>query len=107
MLFVGLETAKRKALIERIRKSGTTVVHPNAGAIEPFGNDLDAAAAKSKIVLSLNAFESSSDECATGHTLCNHGEWKIARFARLLANSRWVLQLHGCSMIVVYMHFNK
>lgn len=93
VLFVGLETTKRKALIDKIRKSGITVVHPNAGGIEPFGDDLDAMAAKSKIVLSLNAFKTTSGECATDNTPCIHGEWKIARLARLLANSRWVLLL--------------
>ena len=89
VLFVGLETAMRRTLIDRIRNSGITVVHPNAGGIELFGTDLDKVAAKSKIVLSLNAFESAAnDDCVTGQSPCNHGEWKMTRLARLLANSR-------------------
>lgn len=92
VLFVGLETAKRKTLIDKMRNSGITVVHPNAGGIEIFGTDLDKVAAKSKIVLSLNAFQSATnDNCVTGQIPCNHGEWKMARLARLLANSRCVI----------------
>lgn len=90
VLFVGLETPSRKAIIDRIRAAGITVVHPNAAGIELFGEDFDAASAKSKIVLSLNAFETPTGNCATTtEGSCNHGEWKISRLARLLANSRY------------------
>lgn len=87
VLFVGTETPVRQATIRRIRDAGITVIYPNPAEIEPFGADFDAISAKSKIVLSLNAFASTPGNCAADAS-CNHGEWKIARIARLLANSR-------------------
>lgn len=87
VLFLGLETVARQATIRRIRDAGVIVVHPNAAGIGKFGAEFDAIASKSKIVLSLNAFEATSGECLANIS-CNHGEWKMPRLARLLANSR-------------------
>lgn len=87
VLFLGVETVARQATIRRIRDAGITVVHPNAAGIGKFGAELDTIASKSKIVLSLNAFEATSGECLANIS-CNHGEWKMPRLARLLANSR-------------------
>lgn len=81
VLFVGTETPRRQATIRRMRDAGITVVYPNAAGLQLFGADLDAVAKKSKIVLSLNAFETTTTDG-------DHGEWKIARIARLLAGSR-------------------
>lgn len=92
VLFVGAETPSRLAAIRRIREAGVSVVHPNSAGIEAFGADLDAISIKSKIMLSLNAFQSTTGECSTSasYANCNNGEWKIARILPLLANSRWV-----------------
>lgn len=87
VLFLGLETATRQRAIRRIRDSGVTVVYPSPAGIRKFGAEFDAIASKSKIVLSLNAFEATSGECVANIS-CNHGEWKMPRLARLLANSR-------------------
>lgn len=87
VLFLGLETVARQTTIRRIRDAGVTIVYPNAAGIGKFGAEFDAIASKSKIVLSLNAFEATSGECLA-NTSCNHGEWKMPRLARLLANSR-------------------
>lgn len=89
VLFVGAETPTRIAAIRRIRDTGVSVVHPNSAGIETFGAELEAITMNTKIVLSLNAFESTTGECSTSPS-CNNGEWKIARIVPLLANSRWV-----------------
>lgn len=87
VLFVGAETPTRLAAIRRIRDAGVSVVHPNSAGIEAFGADLDAISINSKIMLSLNAFESTTGECSTNSS-CNNGEWKVARIVPLLATSR-------------------
>lgn len=87
VLFVGAETPTRLAAIRRIREAGVSVVHPNSAGLEPFGAELDVISRKSKIVLSLNAFEPTTGKCSANPS-CNNGEWKIARIVPLLANSR-------------------
>lgn len=91
VLFIGMETPTRQATIRRLRDAGIAVVYPNSVGIDLFGAEFDAISAKSKIVLSLNAFEKTEDDCSSGSdALCNKGEWKMPRLARLLANARWV-----------------
>lgn len=87
VLFVGTETPTRLVAIRRMRDAGVSVVHPNSAGIEAFGPDLAAISTNSKIMLSLNAFESTTGECSTNSS-CNNGEWKVARIVPLLANSR-------------------
>lgn len=102
VLFIGMETPTRQATIRRLREAGVAVVHPNSAGIDLYGAENDAIAARSKIVLSLNAFGDtavgecisrssisniSSDGCDSG-TRCNNREWKMPRLARLLANGR-------------------
>lgn len=94
VLFLGMETPTRQATIRRLRDAGITVVHPNSAGIDFFGAEFDAISAKSKIVLSLNAFEKTGDDCSSGSdALCDQGEWKMPRLARLLANARWVVAM--------------
>ena len=95
VLFVGMGTPTRKATLRRLREAGLTVVHPNAEGIALYGAENDVMSAKSKIVLSLNAFRGTEGECSSSSssnggsgTLCNKGEWKMPRLARLLANGR-------------------
>lgn len=94
VLFIGMETPTRQATIRRLRDAGITVVHPNSAGKGLFDAEFDAISAKSKIVLSLNAFERTEDDCISGpDALCNQGEWKMPRLARLLANARWVVAM--------------
>lgn len=96
VLFVGTETPTRRATIRRLRDAGIAVVYPNSAGLKPFGAELDAIAAQSKIVLSLNAFGTTVGEHGATPD-CNNGEWKIARLIRLLASSRcvWVVVCTG------------
>lgn len=89
VLFIGMETPTRQATIHRLRDAGITVVHPNSAGTGLFGAEFDAISARSKIVLSLNAFEKTEKDCSRGSdALCNEAEWKMPRLARLLANGR-------------------
>lgn len=87
VLFVGTETPTRQATIRRMRDAGIAVVYPNAAGIDLFGDDLDNISAKSKIVLSLNAFKDLTDEYDASPSY-DYGEWKISRIIPLLATSR-------------------
>lgn len=106
VLFIGMETPTRRATIRRLRGAGISVAHPNSDGFHLYGADFDAMSARSKIVLSLNAFSSAAGECSCGSSSsgrcktrngvgdgsdasCNTGgEWKMPRLARLLANGR-------------------
>lgn len=98
VLFIGMETPTRQATIRRLREAGVAVVHPNSAGIDLYGAENDAIAAKSKIVLSLNAFgDTAAGECSSSGSIsnnrdsdprCSNGEWKMPRLARLMANGR-------------------
>lgn len=90
VLFVGTATPVRLATIGRIRDAGVPVVYPNAAGMGIFGSALDEVTMRSKIVLSLKAFNSTACRLDNIDASCEEGEWKIARIIRLLANSRWV-----------------
>lgn len=94
VLFIGMETPTRQATIRRLRDTGITVAHPNSAGTGLFGAEFDAISARSKIVLNLNAFGKTEDDCSSSSdALCNQGEWKMPRLARLLANGRWVVAI--------------
>ncbi|CAN0396281.1 unnamed protein product [Ectocarpus sp. 8 AP-2014] len=98
VLFIGMDTPTRQRTIRRLRDAGIMVFHPNSEGVDLFGAAFDAVSARSKIVINLNAFEgatttaieSGSNGSSPGD-LCDNGEWKMPRLARLLANGRFIV----------------